>query len=198
MTTHVSQIYFLGPIMMGVVFRFFFALKATRAYGPFTKVIKITLAVIFPWILGAMLLLFLTGYVLFTLMSEEIHACHSSYSCFLAVGEASIGNVFFRKVARTFTGSLTLAGGSIVLGVVVINMCIAKVTSIYQFVSTRGTLYYYKDLIDLRYLYKTDSKYGFLVALEHPFSLFFLPFIYIIRRLRKFKNYKLHNNKSIK
>ena len=36
-----SQPYFSGFLIIAVAFRFYFALKATRVFGPFTKLIKI-------------------------------------------------------------------------------------------------------------------------------------------------------------
>ena len=44
-------------------------------------------------------------------------------------------------------------------------MVIAKMNSTYQEVRRNGTLQYYKELFDLRYQFKLDSEYGYLVAL---------------------------------
>lgn len=57
------------------------------------------------------------------------------------------------------------------------NMVIAKINTSYKEVSRRGTLYYYKDIFDLRYLYKLDPKYGFLISVDQYFSFLLIPFI---------------------
>lgn len=51
------------------------------------------------------------------------------------------------------------------LAAVLMNMVIAKMNSTYQEVRRNGTLQYYKELFDLRYQFKLDSEYGYLVAL---------------------------------
>ena len=65
------------------------------------------------------------------------------------------------------------------------NMVIAKINSSYKDVSVRGKLFYYKELFDLRYLYKLDPQYGFLMAMEHPFSLFILPSLCCLKCLER-------------
>ena len=75
-----------------------------------------------------------------------------------------------------------------ILAAVLMNMVIAKMNSTYQEVRRKGTLLYYKELFDLRYLYKLDNRYGYLVALEHPFSLFLLPTLCILKCLERRRN----------
>ena len=72
-----------------------------------------------------------------------------------------------------------------ILAAVLTNMVIAKMNSTYQEVRRKGTLLYYKELFDLRYLYKLDNRYGYLVALEHPFSLLLLPTLCILKCLER-------------
>ena len=72
-------------------------------------------------------------------------------------------------------GAMTL-----ILGAVFVNMVIAKINSSYNEVSRKGKLYYYKDIFDLRYHYKLDPKYGFLMTLDQYFSFLLLPFICVI------------------
>ena len=62
-------------------------------------------------------------------------------------------------------GNLSLASFAIILGAVLVNMVIAKINHTYTEVVRRGTLFYYKELFDLRYLYKLDEKYGYLSSL---------------------------------
>ena len=64
-------------------------------------------------------------------------------------------------------------------------MVIAKINGTYQEVVRKGTLYYYKDLFDQRPLYSLDSKYGFLVALEHPLSALLSPTLCIVKYLER-------------
>ena len=75
------------------------------------------------------------------------------------------------------------------------NTVIAKINASYQDVSRKGTLYYYKDLFDLRYLYKLDPEYGYLVGGEHPFSLLLLPTLcclkYFVRKKLRRQNQAL-------
>lgn len=66
---------------------------------------------------------------------------------------------------------------TLVLSGVLMNMVIAKINASYKEVSRRGTLYYYKELFDLRYIYKLDTEYGFLSSVEHPFSLLLAPLL---------------------
>ena len=46
-----------------------------------------------------------------------------------------------------------------------VNMVNAKINNIYTEVVRKGTLYYYKELLDLRYVYKLDPHYGYLSSL---------------------------------
>ena len=64
-----------------------------------------------------------------------------------------------------WAANLSLATFSIVLAGVLMNMVIAKVNHIYSGVVRKGLLFYYKELFDLRYVYKLDSRYGYLASL---------------------------------
>lgn len=74
---------------------------------------------------------------------------------------------------------------SYILAAVLTNMVIAKMNSTYLDVQRRGMLQYYKDLFDLRYLFKLDPEYGYLVSLEHPFSPILLPTLCIVKCLER-------------
>ena len=57
----VSQPYFFGFLMIAVSFRFYFALKATRIFGPFTKLIKINAVNLFTWLIFTIILLLVSS-----------------------------------------------------------------------------------------------------------------------------------------
>ena len=67
------------------------------------------------------------------------------------------------------------------------NMVIAKINGTFQEVVREGTLHYYRDLFDQRYLFTFDSKYGYLVALEHPLSAYLLPTLCYLKCLERRK-----------
>ena len=67
-------------------------------------------------------------------------------------------------MSNNWAANLSFAAFTIILAAVLVNMVIAKINSTYSEISKKGTLFYYKDLFDLRFLYKLDSKYGFLSA----------------------------------
>ena len=89
--------------------------------------------------------------------------------------EGSVGAVRFDHLGSEWTGFLLFGAITLILAAVLTNVIIAKINASYSEVSLKGTLYYYKDLFELRYLYKMDDKYGFLIAAEHPFSLLVYP-----------------------
>ena len=89
-------------------------------------------------------------------MAEETNACGTPIICLHSLIEAAVGAVRFSGVARTSEGSLALSAAAILLGAVLVNMVVAQINSTYNHVSKRGVLYYYKDLLDLRYLYAPD------------------------------------------
>ena len=64
-------------------------------------------------------------------------------------------------------------------------MVIAKINSIYTDVVRKGTLFYYKELFDLRYIYRLDPRYGYLASLEHPFSLLLVPTLCIVKCIER-------------
>ena len=65
----VSQPYFLGFIMISVSFRFYFSLKPTRVYGPFTKLIKINAVSLILWVLVTSGFILLSGSCLYILLA---------------------------------------------------------------------------------------------------------------------------------
>ena len=79
--------------------------------------------------------------------------------------EATVGHVKFDQMDDNWPAKLSLALFSYMLGVVVMNMVIARINSIYKTVLRKGTLFYYKELFDLRYVFCLDPQYGFLSSL---------------------------------
>ena len=159
----ISQPYFIGVIFFMFNLRFFFSLKVTRLFGPFTKLIKLSAINLLIWLLFTCLLL-LSGSLYFsTLLSQSVSGCSGTYSCLKTLIEATVGRVIFRSndpFAHLCLGVFTLVSGAILM-----NMVIAKINTNYKEVTRKGTLHYYKDLFDQRYLYSLDPQYGFLVAL---------------------------------
>ena len=52
-----------------------------------------------------------------------------------------------------------------ILAAVLVNMVIAKINNIYTEIVRKGTLFYYKELLDLCFVYKLDPRYGYLSSL---------------------------------
>ena len=65
---------------------------------------------------------------------------------------------------------------------------IALINSVYKKVSSNATFLYYQGLFDLRYQYKFDQEYGYLVALPYPLSLLIIPTIPIAMCLKRRDN----------
>ena len=181
----VSQPYFLGFIMISISFRFFFSLKATRVFGPFTKLIKINAVSLLPWLLVTVILLLFSSSSLYVLLSEQPASCSSLYSCMKVLIEGAVGAVRFQHLGSEWAGFFFFGSVTLILAAVLMNMVIAKINSSYKEVSRKGTLHYYKDLLDLRYLYKLDFNYGYLVALEHPFSILLLSSLCFLRSVER-------------
>ena len=98
-----------------------------------------------------------------------------------------VGRVQFAQMDGNWAAKIWFGVFTLVLGVVVLNMVVAKINSIYSEVVRKGTLFYYQDLFDLRYLFRLDPQYGFLASLEHPFSLFLLPALCVLKCLERRK-----------
>ena len=100
-----------------------------------------------------------------------------------------VGRVVFTGMDGNWAANLALASFSVILAAVLVNMVIAKINNIYSEVVRKGTLYYYKELFDLRYSYKLDGKYGFLSSVEFPFSFVLLPTLCLVvcleRRMKR-------------
>ena len=67
--------------------------------------------------------------------------------------ESAVGKADFDKMGASWAGYISLCVVSVILGIVLVNMVIAKMNSTYTEVVRQGTLHYYKDLFDLRYRY---------------------------------------------
>ena len=181
-TYHVLQPYFMGLYMALTLLRFFFSLKITRLFGPFIKLISISCSSLLTWALFTLILTLLMDNSLSILLQED-QACDSLSSCGKVLFEAMVGRVLFSKLGNNWPANVALGAFSIILSAVLVNMVIAKINSNYTEVVRKGTLFYYKELLDLRYTYKLDLHYGYLVALEHPFSLVLLPSLCIVKCL---------------
>ena len=86
-----------------------------------------------------------------------------------------IGRARFNLLANNWAANFSFATFAILLAVVLVHIVVAKINANYTRIRRKGTLFYYKDLFELRYLYKLDPLYGYLIALEHPFNFFLLP-----------------------
>ena len=143
--------------------RFFFSLKVTRLFGPFTKLIKLNAKSLSVWLVGTSLIILTVSLSFSTLLSQRESGCSGTYSTLKILIEATVGRVVFQSnhpAAHLCLGAFTLLSGGILM-----NMVIAKINTNYKEVTRKGTLHYYKDLFDQRYLYSLDPQYGFLVAL---------------------------------
>lgn len=94
----VSQPYFSGFIMISISFRFYFSLKATRIFGPFTRLIKINAVSLIPWVIVTGMLILLSGSSLHILLAEQSLTCSSVYSCLKVVIEGGVGAVRFNHL----------------------------------------------------------------------------------------------------
>ena len=99
--------------------------------------------------------------------------------------EGAVGAVRFTRLGNSSTGQLVFGTMTLVGAAVLMNMVIAKINSSYKEVTRKGKLFYYKELFDLRYLYKLDSRYEFLMAMEHPCSLYLLPALCCLKCLER-------------
>ena len=86
-----------------------------------------------------------------------------------------------------WAANISFAIFTYILGVVLLNMVVARINSIYSTILRKGLLFYYKELFDLRYLYQLDPHYGYLASLEHPFSIILLPTLCIVKCLERRK-----------
>ncbi len=167
--------YFTGAILIMISLRWLFALKVTRAFGPFTKMVKLLAASLAVWLLFTAALLLLSANYLTLLLSEEGDLSADLYSSFKVLFAGMVGKVSFVSFNGVWAAHLSYMAFVLVLSAVLVGMVIAKINSIYTSVVRQGTLHYYKDLFDLRYLFRLHPRYGFLAALDHPFSLVLLP-----------------------
>ena len=59
--SHISAPYFNGTFLILAILRFFFSLKATRLFGPFTKIVQLNAGGLLVWVLFSSLLIVLAG-----------------------------------------------------------------------------------------------------------------------------------------
>ena len=147
-----------------IVLRFFFSLKTTRIFGPFIKLIYLSLSNIVIWSLFTAALIFVMANFLIILLQEN-QGCATLRSCGYVLFESMVGRVTFTKMGSNWSANFALGAFSVILAAVLVNMVIAKINNIYTEVVRKGTLYYYKELLDLRFVYKLDPRYGYLSSL---------------------------------
>ena len=95
MRTNADILSFMVNAMTSLIsFRFYFSLKATRLFGPFTKLIKLNALALSQWLLFMLLILFI-GSNFFSILLSENSACTGLYSCVQGLIEASVGNTNF-------------------------------------------------------------------------------------------------------
>ena len=179
-----SAPYFNGLIAILTILRFFFGLKTTRTFGPFTKMIKLNAQSLVIWVCFTSILLLVASNSLSILLQEN-NGCHGIYMCSKPLIEAAVGRVVFDKMDSNWPAILCFGGFTVILAAVLVNMVIAKINTTYSEISRKGTLFYYKDLFDLRYQYRLHSRYGFLSALEHPLSVLLLPTLCVLKCLER-------------
>ena len=176
--------FFVASITIAISLRFYFSLKVTRVFGPFAKLIKLNASDLAQWLLFVFVLLLATSNY-FSILLHQNEACSGLYSCVKGLIESGAGRTDFSKTDDNWSANLSLMVVAYILAAVLMNMVIAKMNSNYLEVRRKGALQYYKELFDLRYLYKLEKRYGFLVALEHPFSLFLLPTLCVVKCLER-------------
>ena len=81
--------------MISISFRFYFSLKPTRVFGPFTKFIKINAVSLIPWVLVTSGFILLSGSCLYILLAEQPETCSSVFSCMKVVIEGGVGALRF-------------------------------------------------------------------------------------------------------
>ena len=146
------------------ILRFFFSLKTTRLFGPFIKIITHSFKNILIWGFFTLILIFIMANFLIILLQEN-QGCATLRSCGYVLFESMVGRVTFTEMGSNWSANFALGAFSVILAAVLVNMVIAKINNIYTEVVRKGTLYYYKELLDLRYVYKLDPRYGYLSSL---------------------------------
>ena len=185
----------MGLYLAAILLRFFFSLKITRLFGPFIKLISISCSSLLTWALFTLILTLLMDNSLSILLQED-QACDSLSSCGKVLFEAMVGRVLFSQLGNNWPANVALGASSIILAAVLMNMVIAKINSNYTEVVRKGNLFYYKELLDLRYTYKLDPRYGYLVALEHPFSVMLLPTLCVVKCLERRRSRHLEEERN--
>lgn len=97
--------------------RFYFSLKATRQFGPFTKLIKLNAVALSQWILFTLLIL-LVGSNFFSILLTENDACSGLYSCVRGLIEATVGKTDFEKTDNNWSANIALMAVAYVLAAV--------------------------------------------------------------------------------
>lgn len=78
--------------------------------------------------------------------------------------ETTVGHTRFNLLGGNWAANISFGAFTIILAAVIVNMVVAKINANYSHVQRKGLLFYYKELFELRYLYKLDPEYGYLVA----------------------------------
>ena len=170
--------------MIFISLRFFVSLKATRIFGPFIKLIKISIVTLLSWLILTLLIVSGASFFLQTLLAPY-EGCSSFYSCLKVVVASSVGVVGFHRMQDRREAELTLATFAILLNVIVVGVVIAKINFSYKEIVRRGKLFYYKDLFEARYRYKPHPQFGFLAALQFPFGSALVPLLCVVRSLER-------------
>ena len=122
--------FFIITVSILLSFRFYFSLKATRVFGPFTKLIKLNAVALSQWLLFMLLLLLIASSFFYTLLSQN-NACSGLYSCSKGLIEATVGRTDFTKNDNNWSAHIALMAVSYVLAAVLTNMVVAKMNSAY-------------------------------------------------------------------
>ena len=92
--SHIAAPYFNGLMVILTILRFFFGLKVTRIFGPFTKMIKLIASSLALWVVFTSILLLVYSNYLSILLSED-SGDHGVYKCTKSLIEAAVGVVRF-------------------------------------------------------------------------------------------------------
>ena len=147
--------------------------------GPFIKIFKMNAQNLLIWLILFILVLLSATNLLLIISAEKPHlndSCTEYYECFKILLEGSVGEVNFSGF-DTWDGYLLYMSFIIILMVLFFSMLIAMMTTTFNTVAEQGDLHYFKEIFDLRYSYKIDSKYGILGSLEYPFSVLLILYL---------------------
>ena len=106
------------------ILRFFFSLKTTRIFGPFTKMIKLIARSLLLWVLFTSLLIVLASNYL-TILLQENNGCSGIYSCAKTLIEGGVGRIVYDKMDSNWMAQISLSYISIILAAVLVNIVVA-------------------------------------------------------------------------